>query len=440
MNSNPTALRKSLNSLIYLLGLAGLYLLYFGAGAGAFIAYLGLGFLFFFLIAYMPLEKPGLYRDPAIYAFAIFAVYVVAEAAQGAIALPAYTHEQWASLWPWLALWFFIPVGWTMRRYRAHIPRLLLISAIGLLIGFALHMDWGHFSAMIHGRRSDLGMTFTTAGLYSGIAFIGWTSMAARITKSVNPHRHYAHLIFWIIVEIIILECIIVTQSRAVWLSLMVIMPVAVIANYRAALRKILHSNRLTKFAIMVAVAVIAGLAASNWNIFVRRLDSGRQTINDLTQLDVRQLPKTSIGLRVYLAEFGFKQFRKKPWLGWGPGIEANHDLSLGKQQFLRNLAHLHDTYLELLVRFGVLGLALVVAFATAFLYRFITAYRMQRIPRDIFIFLMGSATLVALWNFIDFQALHADYRFMVALLLGVAYFYTLPGGDASRDGALRPE
>ena len=93
---------------------------------------------------------------------------------------------------------------------------------------------------------------------------------------------------------------------------------------------------------------------------------------------------------------------------------------------------HLHNSYLEILLRFGIIGALLLTVAALLLINAVVRAHRAGLIPRDYFLFLLGSFGLVAIWSLFDFRALHADWRAYWLLLAGAAYTFRLHGRSDS--------
>jgi O-antigen ligase len=132
---------------------------------------------------------------------------------------------------------------------------------------------------------------------------------------------------------------ILATMTRAVWLSFAVSMGVLI---FRA------HNRRLRRICLAVAIVGTLGL------LIALSFDDERRALTERLQesgpLEFRQA--------VYSG--GWQMFLEKPFTGWGvnqmPGELARH-VSGYKEKEL----YPHNTYLELLVEHGILGLALYV-------------------------------------------------------------------------------
>lgn len=98
-----------------------------------------------------------------------------------------------------------------------------------------------------------------------------------------------------------------------------------------------------------------------------------------------------------------------------------------------RLLRHLHNTYLEVLVQFGVLGFTLFALPILALLEGLRRAAKERRIPSDLGLFFGGALLFTLLWCLIDYRVVHHDWRIYWVLLIGSAFSLVLnwPLSDA---------
>jgi O-antigen ligase len=92
-------------------------------------------------------------------------------------------------------------------------------------------------------------------------------------------------------------------------------------------------------------------------------------------------------------------------------------------------LDHLHNTYLEVLVRFGLVGALLMVGTLGLLARGFWVAHREGRLPFDYAWFLTGALGLMAVWSLSDFRLLHPDWRSYWILMGGTMGAFWMPPG-----------
>jgi O-antigen ligase len=84
-------------------------------------------------------------------------------------------------------------------------------------------------------------------------------------------------------------------------------------------------------------------------------------------------------------------------------------------------MEHLHNTYLELLVQLGLLGLTLWLGLSLLLLRSVLKGRAAGRIDADVARFLALSLLYLMLWNLFDFHAMHQPWRAFWMLLAGGA-------------------
>jgi O-antigen ligase len=132
---------------------------------------------------------------------------------------------------------------------------------------------------------------------------------------------------------------ILATMTRAVWLSFVVSVGVLIVRS---------HNRRLRR--VSIAVAAMGALAL----LITLSFDDQRRALTDRLQesgpVDFREAVYTG----------GWQMFLEKPFTGWGvnqmPAELARHVSGYNEKEL-----YPHNTYLELLVEHGILGLALYV-------------------------------------------------------------------------------
>ena len=130
---------------------------------------------------------------------------------------------------------------------------------------------------------------------------------------------------------------ILATMTRAVWLSFVVSMGVLILRSHNRGLRRVL-----------IAVAVVGVLALPITLSFHDQRRALTERLHESGPIDFREA--------VYSG--GWQMFLEKPFMGWGvnqmPSELARHVSGYNEKEL-----YPHNTYLELLVEHGIVGLAL---------------------------------------------------------------------------------
>lgn len=145
---------------------------------------------------------------------------------------------------------------------------------------------------------------------------------------------------------------VLATRTRAVWLS------------FAASLLTLLlfsRSRRLRRGCLVIGLASLVGLAA------VALIADGHRSLSD------RLSESSPVKFRMAVYQAGWEMFLQKPLTGWG-ARPMQAELSSRITEFHQDEYYFHNTYLEIVVQYGLLGLAL-------YLWMVIDLFRIGRMP-----------------------------------------------------------
>lgn len=145
---------------------------------------------------------------------------------------------------------------------------------------------------------------------------------------------------------------VLATRTRAVWLS------------FAASLLTLLlfsRSRRLRRGRLVIGLASLVGLAA------VALIADGHRSLSD------RLSESSPVKFRMAVYQAGWEMFLQKPLTGWG-ARPMQAELSSRITEFHQDEYYFHNTYLEIVVQYGLLGLAL-------YLWMVIDLFRIGRMP-----------------------------------------------------------
>jgi len=204
---------------------------------------------------------------------------------------------------------------------------------------------------------------------------------------------------------------IVATKTRAVWLSF---------AGSIVHIVAFSHSKRLRRACVAMVLAGVAGgialLACPDMRC------SLRERLEDRSPLEFRAA--------VYHA--GWQMFLKKPLSGWGPRAMQD-ELSLQVSDFHQEAFYVHNTYLEILIEHGLLGLALYL-FVTLGLFRLGRKRSRGRLT-------YGDAGFASMWPvFLAVYVINANfvgmnYQFVNGLVFTMAGILATQNGPRGVDG-----
>ncbi|HVO83534.1 MAG TPA: O-antigen ligase family protein [Syntrophobacteria bacterium] len=394
---------------------------------------IGLGLLVGAMVLQPSLVRE-LRRDPLILLGAVSTIYLVLRTLWAIWELPETAHLQVSQAWGWFRLWLFVVVAWWLRGDVKRVWWVLLLSLLGLLLGMVFFLS-AHPHALWSNERTGFHLKIMPFALYTSTGALGLLVFARRVwgTKD-NSMRGALRMGSWVIGLSLTLQGLIVTQSRGMWLTAAVVIPVAAILGQGLRRRRGAHSRRLGAALVGMAVLGFATLFLLNFQTVIGRFSQEKETIAAIRSGDLQNVPTYGVGARIHAFKFGWTKLLERPVIGWGPGsteyLIARSDLAQvgpsrgtndgGQQQDLW-LDHLFNTYLEVLVRLGLLGALLMIPVPVLLARGLWEAYGEGRLPKDLGLFLIGAMVLAASWCLFEFRLLHPDWRSYWILIGGIS-------------------
>ena len=419
----------------------GLYLFLLFFQLNATVAYVGLVVVAFVFAFQSKIWMPVMKRDPVALVFMFTAIYILSYSIWTINEFPETAEAQRIALFNFMHWLFFIPVAWQIFRHRKHINSMLLIIAASLLIRIIVNFPSADFGNMANGERIGFGMTATVFAPIAGITTLGLLLLAPRIVMQKPTTAKWLGWLkacAWLFCLAIFLESIVLTQTRGVWLASVLVFPVALIVRYKGSF---IGDVKISSQSIPL-LALLFGLAGifvhQNYQTIFNRVNSEQvqsqpEVIKKLIE-GQEVLMTTSVGYRKIFWEIGWRKWKERTFFGWGPGTteellkqEKNPLLSQsvtlkdGSTETL-HLYHLHNLYLEFLVRFGVLGTLLFFALPVMLLDNVWKAQANGVISWDYACFLFAGWGLLAIMAFFDFQIYKYAWRNYCLLWAALTY------------------
>jgi O-antigen ligase len=151
---------------------------------------------------------------------------------------------------------------------------------------------------------------------------------------------------------------------------------------------------------------------------------------------------KGSVAIRINLLGVGLRAFAERPALGFGPGTSTTEFLvphrlvSVDDYQLANvpNFSHLHSVALEVMTRFGLLGLVIAALLSAVLLRAYRRLWSEARAAPDLVAFLTLGGAMLAVFCLYDFRVVNLDLRFFCILFLGVLYSFQVGGQDPPAD------
>lgn len=406
------------------------------AGVSVGLAFIWLGF-FLALATGRRLPVSG-----GVWLAVVFAVYVLINAA-----LAEYPGSdlggRLASAADWIQLCVFVPVAYALRGDQRRLTQLLALALLGLLLGGLWRLDWSLLlsdSAGFLSSRPGFGFPAIVFALFSGIALVGLFVLRARCWSASVGGLGGWWVVLWLVAAAMVAQGFVLTLSRGAWIALACTVVVAFWTgrrgHYAARSDEIAGDSsgvsvaeggmtRLRPALPWIGGLLMTGLLALNAGSIVDRLGEEPGAVSAILSGDTDYSARSSLSLRWHAQRFGLSLWLERPVLGWGP--DSSHALIASSGQPALGvggdeaLDHLHNTYLELLVQLGLIGLLIWIGLFVSLFLSIRKARRARFLSADLARFLTLSLVYLSVWDLFDFHALHQDWRGAWAMLAGSA-------------------
>jgi O-antigen ligase len=334
----------------------------------------------------------------------------------------------------WLQLCVFVPFAYALRADQSKLLHLFLLILAGLLAGMCWRLDWALLLSDPSGFvRSRPGFGFPTIvfGLFSGTVLLGLLALRCRWWRCVEGRPGIWRFLLWLLSIALVAQGFILTLARGASIALLVTLAIGSRFRDRCVHPAGLVVERSRPMLLVVAVLVL-GLLALNAKPVVDRMGEEWDLVAAMLSGEIAYSQASSFSQRWHVLRFGIDAWLLRPWFGWGPGSSKSL-IELSGEPALRMpdgapLVHVHNTYVEILVQLGWVGLLLWLAILFALLASLRRGLQMGRLSPDVAGFLMLAILYLGLWSLFDFHAVHQDWRGFWAVLAGSALSFGLFG------------
>lgn len=311
---------------------------------------------------------------------------------------------------------------------------MLTAAGLGLAFGILRKTDWSLAPQFLQGMRYDFGYTAVGIAFLASVALLGLLVFRARITD-LKVSGHKRPLLGWILWSLgfsFLLAVLIITQSRGAALGL------AMAGLLYGGLQWRSHhcggespgywpiTGRT-----LISVALITILAALLlWSTKGRELEDSQISFNGGQGAELSYTG--SINIRLNLLQVGLAAFVHGPLLGFGPGTSTTEFLV--PEQVIRvgiyhrvhapEHSHLHSAALEILARFGLVGVLIALLLAWVLMRAYHRLWRDPRASPDLRMFLTICGAMLIFFCLYDFRLMNVDLRFFLILIFGMLYCF----------------
>ncbi|MEW8505620.1 MAG: O-antigen ligase family protein [Candidatus Thiodiazotropha sp.] len=414
------------------LGLFGLYLFSFFSLLSIAGANIGLGLMIIGLVLSKPAWR-GLLRQSITWFCLLLIGYILLRAywSLGEIAAEQETQINQARDWIQLFL-FFIPAWW-LGQNTQRIPVSIILMFGGFALGMLTAMDGETLSQSLQGVRSGLHFGKPIIlGFDCAAAILGLTALAV---YWLNPEQEtdkftlILRLGLTLLATLFFTQGVIISQSRGVWLAILIALPSLFLTMRYAAPRR-LNGRVRFRYPLIGMIAISALVLAINWNTISQRIASESEGWNTIISQGLAEAPLDASSYRLHLWQFGLRKWLERPFFGWGPGtthalVEAENNIALQDPPG-SSFDHLHNAYLEVVFQLGLLGSLLIALIGGVIISKLVENYRKKRLSIYFLAFLASNFVLIAVYSLTDFRHLHWNWRFYWLIIAGATLAFDL--------------
>ncbi|QHQ38088.1 O-antigen ligase family protein [Microbulbifer hydrolyticus] len=336
------------------------------------------------------------------------------------------THPHWAEssfkvhrLTNWFAM---IPVAVLLGGQLRNTYTLWAAALLGLLLSpWISGGGWQEWQQGISGSRVDFGLHNAqhTAMLF-GTGALGLLAFAPGILRA-RPGCWVFRAI-WALSLIICITALVLTQTRGGWIGMLFALVVIICAAI-VTLRKRFQGQRRYIAAATIATCGTAALVGylGFGEIVSHRLEAEQKTIALVQQGDLENLPFSSAGIRIRTWAESLQWIAQRPLVGWGGnGRSLIFDYSNNlPDEIKKNFGHLHNSYLDLTVNFGLLGLLLLGALVYWLVNRCLRYYRAGLVSGSNVVFCLSFTVFFGVINLFESYLFYDSGRFVMAVVGG---------------------
>ncbi len=413
-----------------ILGLSGLYLFSFTAVLGIAGANIGLLLMLIAMLLQMRTVWAQLRYSVPFLVILVGVAGIALAALTASYQLPETAGHQWAQALRWGDIIWLPIVAWWLRSEPRHFYIAFALFAAGAIVRMFYYMPWDDFYSLLVGdyRPYGFGLWHIPFSAYLVVILMGVIYFAPRLILSgKNNWIRSGTAGLLLLVALICIEGILIGKSRGTWIAALLVMPAFVIFYFQRFAGSMQGWLRCSVMGVglLAILALVGVMLLSQHEGIMGRVLQEQDVYQLILEGDISRIPGTSIGTRIHLWYYGIEQWLEKPLFGWGPGSEkyliAQSGITIGGVP----PPHFHNAYIEILVRFGLVGLVFTIVILWLVYREIWIRYRTGKLPADWFFFLFSVMIFCLIWSFFNSRIMRWDYRDFTLLFLGVSLAMT---------------
>ncbi len=331
-----------------------------------------------------------------------------------------------------LSVWFILlPVAFILGGQLRNVFTLWGVAAVGLLLSpWLVGGGWEEIQAGLNGKRVDFGIyNAQHPAMLFGTLLLGCIFFSSRCLSALFSSSWWVCLI-WLLCLIGSIIAVAITQTRAIWLALTIACGIVLIVVMVCYLYRVINKSKVMLFKLnqkkvfaLISIWVAIGSAGIYFTVSVYKTRLSSEIINfkKSDKLTDERNYETSAGIRIASWKHGLRWAKERPLLGWGwegrtlvirdaPGVP---------ESFRKHAGHLHSTYIDTLVNYGVMGLAILIMLFSYLFFSSILAWRKEYISLDMVLFFSTFLIYWSIVNLFESYMLFASGEYVFGLVAG---------------------
>jgi O-antigen ligase len=262
-------------------------------------------------------------------------------------------------------IYLFIPIAWWLGGNRRTIGLFLAMALGGFFFACLRDPNLATTAkAIFNGNRVNFGILNSQhVALFFSLGLIGCISYLPNALKAKHLLHKYGYSTVIISAAAVCTVGVLATQTRAAFLALIIAFAVAPVLLVIRRIRPKKTKLKIKALWSIVIVVMIGSIPIALRDNITNRDLSESGTLKAIVGGDWQNIPYTSIGVRANSWLEALEWIAEKPLIGYGAKVRTDviQQSTRHPAWVKEKYAHLHNSYIEITLAFGLLGLILSV-------------------------------------------------------------------------------
>lgn len=302
-------------------------------------------------------------RDPLLWIYISWVGFILLSAWIFSALAPEYAADHWDKARQMLRLGYILLAAWWFAGDPQRIRIALFLMLAGVVFAIAANADWaGLISVLIEGavpyswgfgmNEQHFGLMCILALLTVGFFFKEWVGKGSNIWR-------LSRVVLLAALVVIFLAALLITKARTVWIAFFILLVLAAMLGVAFWLKRS-QKNEKSGIILLAAVAFIAVFVYAQRDAIEQRLLPELRVVAEYLGTGGAVSYESSMSIRFHLWDIAKEGIFARPFFGWGPAGEKRLiSEAETKPAAIREFGHVHNSFLGLAVRGGVVGVVI---------------------------------------------------------------------------------